>query len=87
MQITSEKYEITMSQEELWATAFDIRRVIIFNIETHWVKYQNSWEKEEKDRIERCKTMFGALQRLDVIEDIYHHAKNTFEAYNKKEKV
>lgn len=84
MHIEAQKFNIEMSHEELWNTAFDVKRSIEYTLETHWVNHQANWEHNEKERLNRCKTMFRAIGRPDLYEEVFSNAKKIFKAFNDK---
>jgi hypothetical protein len=84
MNIEAQKFNIEMTHEELWNTAFDVRRSIEHTLQTHWVNHQANWEHNEKERLNRCKTMFLALGRPELHEDIFSKAKEIFKSFNDK---
>lgn len=84
MNIQCEKFTIEMTHDELWQTAFNVRSSLSHTLQTHWVNHQNSWEKNEEQRLYRIKTMFSYLGRLDLYEDVFKEAKKIFEDFNKK---
>jgi hypothetical protein len=84
MNIEAQKFNIEMSHEELWNTAFDVRRSIEHTLQTHWVYHQANWEHNENERLNRCKTMFLALGRPELHEEVFNKAKEIFKAFNDK---
>jgi len=84
MNIIARKFEIEITFDELWNTAFDIRQAIYTRLKEHWVHHQSDWEHNEKERLNRCKTMFFALGRPDLYDDIFIKAKDIFTNFNKK---
>ena len=86
MEIKSEKFIIEMTHDELWNTAFDIRRSIEYALQTHWINHQDVWEKNEKERLFRCKRMVVALGRVELYDEIFGKAKEIFTEFNKTSK-
>ena len=84
MNIIAQKFEIEMTFDELWNTAFDIRHTILTRLKEHWVHHQSDWERNEKERLNRCKTMFFALGRPDLYDDIFIKDKDIFTDFNEK---
>jgi hypothetical protein len=84
MEIEAKKFTLVMNYEELWYTALDVRRSLYNNIRTHWVHQQSDWEYNERERLARCKTMFYALGRPDLYDDIFSEAKDIFSEFKEK---
>jgi hypothetical protein len=83
MNIEAEKFNIQMTYQELWDTAFDVRRALEYALKDHWVRHQSEWKKHEAERLTRCRRMFDALGRNDLYQDLLIIADNTFEDFNK----
>lgn len=86
MEIRAEEFKIEMTHEELWNTALDVKRALEHTLRTHWVDHQSVWEKNETERLNRCKNMFTALGRPELYEEIFTTAKEIFETFNEKRK-
>lgn len=82
MNIEAEKFNIQMTQSELWNTACDVRRSIQDAVSTHWVNHQQHWKEGESERLYRCRSMFTALGRIDMYEDILREAEIVFAEFN-----
>lgn len=85
MNIEAKGFKIEMTYNELWNTAFDIRRALENEIKTHWVRHQQNWEINEKERLSRCKQMFTSLVRPDLYDEIFTIAKDAFNEFNEKQ--
>lgn len=83
MKIEAKEYNISMSQEELWATAYDIRSALTTTLKEHWVRHQDNWKTNEEERLYRLKTMFTHLGRPELYEDVFTTAKDIFDNFNK----
>ena len=86
MTIEAKEFKIEMTHNELWNTAFDVKRSIETALKTHWVNHQSNWENGEKESLERCKKMFVALGRTDLFDEIFSKAKKIFEEFNENRK-
>ena len=64
-----------MDLDELWELAFSVKSSLKFTLETHWVNHQNVWEKNEEKKLRLLKTMFNALGRQDIYEDIFNDVR------------
>lgn len=84
MDISAEKFTILMTNQELWDTAWDVKRAFQNAIETHWVNHQDSWKKSEEPRLRRIREMFTALGRLDNYEDCLKYPEAVFKKFNEK---
>jgi len=84
MKIIAEKYTLEMTHDELWSTAFDVKHSLINSLKTHWINYQDVWQKNEKERISRCRNMFLALGRPELFEDVFKTAEEIFAEFNNK---
>ena len=82
MEIKAQKFTLEMNENELWATAFDVKWKLESTLKTHWVNYQDSWQKNEQERMDRLRTMFYALWRPDVYNEITETAKKIFDDFN-----
>ena len=82
MKIEAVEYIVTMSHEELWATAFDIREALKSTLKEHWVYHQDNWRTNEQERLTRLKTMFKHLGRPELFEDVITTAKEIFDNFN-----
>lgn len=60
MDIDAKDFELKMTYEELWSTAFDVWRALEFTLETHWINHQARWEDNEQDRLRRLKSILDA---------------------------
>jgi hypothetical protein len=86
MNIEAKGYKLDFTLDELWQTAFDVKRALEATLKDHWINHQDAWKKHEESRLLRLNTMFSALGRLDVYEDIFKEADNVFKEYNNKQK-
>jgi hypothetical protein len=86
MEIKAEKFILELSHEEMWDTAFDVKRAIMYSIDTHWINHQDVWREHEKKRLSRCKKIFVSLGREDMFNDIFIHAESVFKARNSQVK-
>lgn len=84
MNIEAEKFKIEMTYNEVWNTAFDIRRAIESSLKDHWVNHQNVWETNEKEKLQRLRIFFTALGRVDLYDEIFSKATEIFKAFNEK---
>lgn len=86
MNIEAQKFTIEMTNEELWNTAFDVRRSLEHTLKTHWVNHQDVWQQNEKEKLCRVKKMFLSLGRPDLYDAIFDMAKEIFTEFNKDKK-
>jgi len=84
MEIQARDYQVTMSHEDLWSIAMDVRRNLFNTFKEHWINHQNAWKGHEKQRLALLRTMFYALARPDLYEEIEREAEKTFAEFNKK---
>jgi hypothetical protein len=84
MDIKANDYQITVTHDELWDLAFNVRRALFDTFKTHWINHQNSWKQNEKQRLHLLQRMFFALGRPDLFEEIETEAEKTFAEFNKK---
>ena len=82
MKIEAQNFKIEMSYDELWGTAWAVRRSIEHTIKNHWVNHQNSWLNGEKQSLSICEYMFNSLGRSDLYSDLLKYASNVFDTYN-----
>ena len=66
MDIEAKLFELKMTYGELWSTAFDVQISLEHTLKTHWVNHQARWEENEKDRLNRLRSMFYALGRPEL---------------------
>ena len=86
MNIEAERFKIEMTHNELWSTAFDVRYYLLNTVKTHWVNHQQSWRKNEEERLYRLKTMFNHLGRPEMHEGLEAEVNKIFEDINKTKK-
>jgi len=84
MNIEAQKFTLEMTHNELWSTAFDIRRALEATLKDHWVNHQSDWQKHEAERLSRMKAMFLHLGRPDLHDEILSKASEIFKAFNDK---
>ena len=84
MNIQAKGYTIQMDLDELWDLAFSVKHSLEYTLKTHWINHQNVWEKNEAKKLKLLKTMFNALGRLDVYEQIFKEAEDIFKKFNDK---
>lgn len=84
MNIEAQDFNIKMNYGELWSLAFDVQSAIKYTLETHWVNHQDVWKHNESERLNKLKSMFLALGRPDLVDNIYTHADETFKKFNDK---
>ena len=84
MNIKAKKFKIEMSHNELWSTAFDVRKALEYSLKTHWVNHQDSWITNEKESLNRCRIMFNALSRPELFEEVFKIADIIFSEFNKQ---
>ena len=84
MNIEAKGYTVQMDLDELWDLAFSVKHSLEYTLKTHWINHQNSWEKNEEKKLFLLKTMFNALGRLDVYEQIFKDAEDIFKKFNDK---
>jgi len=84
MDIQAKGYTIQMDSDELFNLALSVKHSLKNSLENHWVNHQNAWEKNEESKLRLLKTMFRALGRLDVYDDIFKEAEETFKKFNDK---
>lgn len=84
MNIEAKEFELKMTHGELWQIAFDLRSNIQNTIKTHWVNHQSNWPHNEKERLNIIRSMFFALGRPGLYEDIMPFAEQTFKEFNSK---
>jgi len=84
MDISAEKFTIVMTNQELWDTAWDVKRAFQNTIETHWINHQNQWKESESPRLRRIQSMFTALGRPDIYEECLSYAEGVFKKFNEK---
>ena len=84
MNIEAKDFELTLTYGELWSTAFDVQSALVNTLETHWINHQSSWKEHEKDRLSRLRSMFYALGRPDLHEQIFPRAEEIFKKHNEK---
>jgi hypothetical protein len=84
MDIQAKDFEMKFSYGELLATAFDVQRALEYTLETHWVNHQSAWKENEKDRLNRLRSMFFALGRPEIHEQIFSKADEIFKKFNDK---
>ena len=82
MNIEAKKFELEMTFGELWSTAFDVQSALENTLKTHWVNHQQSWRKNEEERLCRMRNMFFALGRPDLYEQIFTKADEIFKSFN-----
>lgn len=87
MNIESKQFTIEMSSSELWNTAWDIKYATINTLKTHWVNYQNTWQKMELERLNRMEKMFLHLGRPDLYQDIFTQSEEIFKEFNAKKEL
>tara|TARA_R110000772_G_scaffold37589_4_gene89220 strand:- start:165 stop:431 length:267 start_codon:yes stop_codon:yes gene_type:complete len=85
MNIEAKGYTIQMDLEELWTLAFSVKNALKTTLETHWINHQKVWEKNEEKKLKLLKTMFNALGRQDVYDDIFKDAEDIFKTFNNKQ--
>lgn len=83
MQIQGKEFYLTMSHEELWSIAWDVKNAFMSTIKDHWVNHQDSWRNNEKARLKRIESLFNALGRPDLFINIETEVKQVFEDFNK----
>lgn len=86
MEIKAERFNISMTHEELWATAFDVKGALISTLKSHWINHQRDWQTHEKQRLFRLKTMFNHLGQPEFYNDLLEEANNIFVEFNNKRK-
>ena len=84
MNIEAERFNIEMTHNELWSTAHDVRAALMEVIKSHWVNNQQSWQVNERERLNRCRSMFKHLGRIDLYDDIFLTADDVFKKHNEK---
>ena len=84
MNIEAQKFTLEMSHNELWSTAFDVRRSLETALKEHWINHQSDWQKHEAERLHRMKKMFLHLGRPDLYEEIFEKAVEVFKSFNDK---
>ena len=84
MNIEADNFKIEMTNNELWSTAFDVKRALEASLKDHWVNHQDVWEKNEKERLYRLRSFFAHLGRLDQYDDVFIRAKEIFNSFNDK---
>lgn len=84
MNIEAKDFEMKMTYGELWSTAFDVQKALEHTLETHWISHQASWKENERDRLSRLRSMFYALGRPDLHEQIFSNADDIFKKFNEK---
>lgn len=82
MKIEAKEFELEMTYEELWSTAFEVLRSLEGSLERHWINHQTRWKDEEQGRLNRLRSMFYALGRPDLYEQIFSKADNIFNKFN-----
>jgi hypothetical protein len=87
MNIEAKGYTIQMDLDELWDLAFSVKSSLHFTLKNHWVNHQNVWEKNEENKLALLKTMFNALGRQDVYDNIFQDAQDIFKKFNTKNKT
>jgi alpha-amylase/alpha-mannosidase (GH57 family) len=87
MNIEAKGYTIQMDLNELWDLAFSVKSSLDFTLKDHWVNHQNVWEKNEEKKLALLKTMFNALGRQDVYDNIFQEAQDIFKKFNNKNKT
>jgi alpha-amylase/alpha-mannosidase (GH57 family) len=87
MNIEAKGYTIQMDLDELWDLAFSVKSSLEFTLKNHWVNHQNVWEKNEEKKLALLKTMFNALGRQDVYDNIFQEAQDIFKKFNDKNKT
>ena len=83
MNINIEHLTIELTGEEFWSIAFYIRQSLISEVKKHWVNYQDSWERNEKQRLKILKCMFEKLGREDVYINMFDEIQIIFSNHNK----
>ena len=84
MNIEAKGYTVQMDLDELWDLAFSVKHSLEHTLRTHWINHQDSWEKNEEKKLRLLKTMFNALGRSDVYEQIFKYAEDIFKKFNDK---
>jgi hypothetical protein len=84
MNIEAKDFEIKMTYGELWSTAFDVQSALHESIKTHWVNHQDSWKRNESERLQRLRNMFFALGRPELYDRIFPFADEVFAKFNAK---
>ncbi len=84
MNITAKEYHITIAHNDLWLIAFDLKNTLLHTVKTHWVHHQNSWKKNEEQRLLLIRDMFYAMGNPRFYEDIFNEIDNIFLEFNKK---
>jgi alpha-amylase/alpha-mannosidase (GH57 family) len=87
MNIEAKGYTIQMDLNELLDLAFSVKSSLDFTLKDHWVNHQNVWEKNEEKKLALLKTMFNALGRQDVYDNIFQEAQDIFKKFNNKNKT
>ncbi len=82
MNIQAEKFKLEMTYDEVWNTAFDIRRAIEASLKDHWVNHQGAWKINEKEKLYRLEKLFLAVGRPDLYEEIFKAANVIFDKFN-----
>lgn len=84
MNIEAKDFELKMSYGELWSMAFDVQAALEHTLKSHWVDHQLRWREHEEDRLSRLRSMFYALGRPELHEQIFSKADSIFKEFNNK---
>jgi len=84
MNIEAKEFHLKMTHGELWSLGFDVINALRASLKDHWVNHQDRWKENEKERIERIKSIFTALGRPDVFALLDDEAKEIFDKFNAK---
>ncbi|MFN7611602.1 MAG: hypothetical protein ACK5QX_11825 [bacterium] len=86
MNIEAQNFKMEITYGELWSVAFDLKRNLENSLKTHWVNHQQNWKKHEEANLRVIKTMFYALGRPEIYEQIDAFADNVFKEFNSNKK-
>jgi alpha-amylase/alpha-mannosidase (GH57 family) len=86
MEIKAEKILLEMTYGEFWTLVWSVKVSLENDIKTHWIRHQQNWKENEKEKLTFLKKSYSILGRIDVYDQILSLAEAEFKEFNKGKK-
>jgi hypothetical protein len=70
MEVIANEFTIKLDNDELFDLASDVKQALMASIKEHWVYHRLGWEENEKKRLERLKSLYISLSRIDMYRNV-----------------